>query len=1149
MLLVGKELEFRVLARSLNEAASSKGGVVLLSGEPGIGKSTLLVELSAGTEAEGFRTVRARCAPRDLPGVGSPWLRIIRDCSTTEFSDDLSLCPRFSGASLTAPDGTSADGSALSGGACSEIERLLGVTKPAPKLFLWMLELLEIASRPHPLLVTLDDLHHADEPSLELLLFLTHALHDLPVLVAAAYRPLGISDHAARQTIGAIKRNARNIEVMPLSEEVTGELLSRILPRTPDRSLVRRVHALTGGNPLFILEGGFVGQGQDIAPSSESFGAKVPSTIRGIIQERLRTLAPGARKLLGTASVIGETFEPELAFRVLDFDREDARSSLVELEGEGLIRPADGRCYGFVQGFVRLVAYEEFPTAEKASLHRRIATALEAQHAHEIEAYTGEIAWHLLKSRDVRAMEKVVDYAKMAGRRCAQAAEFVAASRMYSIAIEAINLHCCPDPIRLCDILTALADAQKHAGDFQASQETFCRAAESAQRLGDWQRVAQISADVPEFDWPLPGSSNVVAALLADRALDSLAEHHAAQRALAMARLAAELSYVRNQRERSEELAARAMEIAQRLATDRRVMLRVLHFRDCVLRRPELIRDRLANAAEMARVARQIGDWEALFGGAVTRAVLLFQLGEIDSAETEFGAVEQAAMMANNPKYHALVLAIKAARAVYDGRLAKSEDLFAECRKVATAQGLPELADRCWPAMVVPLREWGRLAELEPVGERTFLARPNSPVERAMRCWLALELDKPLEARFHLERLAADDFADLKYANDCFAGVAALTEVCARLGNVPDYAASLYEFLLPYTNSNVVLGQFAGFGAVSYYLGKLALALSRRSEAIAHFEAAVDFNRRMGARTWTAYASVELARALSLGKPVERTRAFELLRDANIEAESLGMERLARSTKHFLESNEIAQDCNSETHTVGFNITQLFANGSASSATEDPAQTDASPSPGQAVSRTSATFRREGEYWTVEYEGRIIRLKHLRGFLLIAHLLPQPHKAIHAVDLMALDDDGQVTPESAACKFDGSDLGPVLDDVAKRSYRERARELREALEEARSSNDMERASTIEDELRFLSRELARAVGLYGRDRKSGSQVERARLRVTNAIKLTIARVSKHDGPLGHYLKRTIRTGTFCSYAPDPDACVDWRLEVRRSTTI
>jgi hypothetical protein len=1001
-----------------------------------------------------------------------------------------------------------------------------------------MQELLEIVSRPCPLLVTLDDLHHADEPSLDLLLFLTHALHDSPVLVAAAYRPLGISDRE-QQPIGAIKKNAHNIEVTPLSEDATGELLSRILPRTPDPSLVRRVHDLTGGNPLFIVEGGFFSQQQDIAPSAESFGAKVPSTVRGIIQERLRTLAPGARKLLGASSAIGETFEPELAFRVLDFDREEALSSLVELEGGGLIRPADGRCYRFVQEFVRLVAYEDFPTSEKASLHRRIATSLEAQHAHEIEAYTGEIARHLLKSRDASAVEKAVDYAEMAGRRCAQAGEFVAASSMYSIAMEAINLHCFPDRTRLCDLLTALADAQKKAGNFQAAQETFCRAAESAQRLGDWQRVAQISAEVPEFHWPLQGSSNVVAGLLAGRALDSLAEEDVAQRALAMARLAAELSYVRNQRERSEELAARAMEIAQRLASDRRLMLRVLHFRDCVLRRPELIRDRLANAAEMTRVARQIGDWDALFGGAVTRAGLLFQLGEIDGAEAEFGTVEQAAVIANRPSYHTLVLAIRAARAVYDGRLAKSEDLFAECRTVATDQGLPELADRCWPAMVVPLRERGCLAELEAVGERTFVARPNSPVERAMACWLALELDKPLEARFHLERLAADDFADLKYADASFAGAAALAEVCAGLGDVPAYAASLYDFLLPYANSNVVLGQFAGFGAVSYYLGKLAVALSRSSDAIAHFEAAVDFNRRMGARTWTAYASVDLAKVLSVGKPDERTRAFELLRVANAEAERLGMERLARSTKESLK--EVEQDCHGKTHTVSISRTSLSANGSEPRPTEDPPRIDSLTPPGQAVSWSSATFCREGDYWTVEYDGRVVRLKHLRGLMLIAHLLSRPHNAIHAVDLMALNDDGQMTVESAACKIEGSDLGPALDDAAKRSYRERVQELREALEEARSCNDIKRASKNEDELRFLSRELARAVGLYGRDRKSGSHVERARLRVTNAIKWTIARVSKHDGPLGHYLKRTIRTGTFCCYAPDPDACVNWRL--------
>lgn len=1147
MLFVGREWESRVLARSLHEAASNRGGVVLISGEPGIGKTSLLEELSTRAEAQGFRLARARCAPRDLPGIGSPWLRIIRDCSITEFSEDLALGSWSSGACLTALGGMSADSSAVSDNACGEMERLLRATKPAAKLFHWMQESLEIVSGPCPLLITLDDLHNADELSLDLLLFLTHALHNLPVLVAAAYRPLEISDHSTRQTIGAIQRSACNIEVMPLSEQVTGELLECLLPPQPDPSLVHRIYGLTGGNPLFILEAAFVTNGQGGPYGPDAFGAKIPSTVRGVILERLKILPPGARKLLGAASVIGNNFEPELAFTVAELDREDPSFSLVQLENEGLIRLVNGRSYGFVHGFVRQVAYEEFTASENASLHRRIAAALETHHAHEIETYAGEIAQHLLNGRDDRAREKASDYAEMAGRRFAHAGDFAAASSMYSIAIESMNLHCCADQTRQSDILMALGDAQKKTGQLRASQETFCRAAEIAQRFGDWQRAAHISLDLPEFHWPLPGSSNVLATLLAERALASLPERDVAQRTLVMARVAAELSYFRNERQRSDNLAAGAMQIVQRLAADRRLVLRVLRFRDCVLRHPELISDRLANASEMTHLARQFGEWDALFEGAVTRAVLLFQLGAIDDARAQFEVAEQAAMLANRPAYHVLILAAKAARAVDEGRLAESEHLFAECRKVASAQRLPELADRCWPAMIVPLRERGRLAELEPIAERTFAARPHSSVERAMQCWLALELDKSAEARFHLERLAADDFAALKHEDASLAGIAVLAEVCARLGTLPNYAASLYEFLLPYANHAVVLGQFAGFGAASYYLGKLAMSLSRREEAIAHFDFALEFNRRMGSQTWAAYASVEIAKASILDKPDHASPAFELGRIAN-DAETPGMERLASLGKHFPDPNDIEHNCNGDIHSVGANPTHPSEPRPAPRTPRESVHISRFASSGKSVSRPSATFRREGDYWTLEYEERVIRLKHLRGLTLIAHLLSRPYRDVYALDLIAVGDEGQVTAEGAY-KSHGSDLGPALDDAAKRSYRQRAQELRVDLEQARSSGDTERGAKIEEELRFLSRELARAVGLYGRDRKSGSQVERARLRATNAIKLTIARVSKHNGPLGDYLSRTIRTGTYCTYAPDPDACVEWRLELTSSDAV
>ena len=159
------------------------------------------------------------------------------------------------------------------------------------------------------------------------------------------------------------------------------------------------------------------------------------------------------------------------------------------------------------------------------------------------------------------------------------------------------------------------------------------------------------------------------------------------------------------------------------------------------------------------------------------------------------------------------------------------------------ACGLTELPDQLWPAMMMPLDEQGRLAELEQVVARCSRVSAVSASLEAMRCWFAARLGNTSEARFHLERLATDAFADLKGSRGLLVEAAALTEVCTDLADVPHHAAALYELLLPYQKCNAVRGMSAAFGAVSRYLGKLALSLPRFDEAIVHLRAAIEFQQ------------------------------------------------------------------------------------------------------------------------------------------------------------------------------------------------------------------------------------------------------------------------------------------------------------------
>ena len=147
-----------------------------------------------------------------------------------------------------------------------------------------------------------------------------------------------------------------------------------------------------------------------------------------------------------------------------------------------------------------------------------------------------------------------------------------------------------------------------------------------------------------------------------------------------------------------------------------------------------------------------------------------------------------------------------------------------------------------------------------------------------------------------------------------------------------------------------------------------------------------------------------------------------------------------------------------------------------------------------------------------------------------------------AVKLKVFTVPGQVMHKSTRkVVLAGADAGDLLDVRAKEAYRRRLAEIEEDLEIARRNHDLARAAQGEAEREFLLRELSRAVGLGGRDRRAGSASERARASVTRAVRQALARINACHPELGEHLDRTVRTGTHCSYQPDPRAPLGWKL--------
>ena len=305
--------------------------------------------------------------------------------------------------------------------------------------------------------------------------------------------------------------------------------------------------------------------------------------------------------------------------------------------------------------------------------------------------------------------------------------------------------------------------------------------------------------------------------------------------------------------------------------------------------------------------------------------------------------------------------------------------------------------------------------------------------------------------------------------------LAQAVEAVVAVGGHP-VARPLYELLLPYAELFVVEGIGAALrGCLHRHLGMLAAVLGERASAEEHFAAALAANERIGARLIVA-CTLRDAGTL-LGDPERQRDAAAMLAQLGV-----GTEAVQGEVEHL--------------------------------------------------------FRRDGETWTLAFAGRRVTVRDSKGLRDLATLLGSPGRAVPAVDLVT-SRDAQGRGTGDASLHEPGDLGELLDETARRAYRERLRDLEEDAAEADAQGDIERSARVAAERDAIVAELGAAYGLAGRPRRSGSPVERARTTVTARIRDTIRRIAAVHPELGRHLSVAIRTGTLCSY--EPEQPLAWQL--------
>ncbi|MBA1145905.1 hypothetical protein H0Z60_02420 [Ectothiorhodospiraceae bacterium WFHF3C12] len=185
-------------------------------------------------------------------------------------------------------------------------------------------------------------------------------------------------------------------------------------------------------------------------------------------------------------------------------------------------------------------------------------------------------------------------------------------------------------------------------------------------------------------------------------------------------------------------------------------------------------------------------------------------------------------------------------------------------------------------------------------------------------------------------------------------------------------------------------------------------------------------------------------------------------------------------------------------------------------------------------------FRREGDTRTITYGGRTVLLRDLKGMRYLQRLLSEPGREFHVLDLVTVERGALPTGSASESLHLGAERGlEVFDSRAREAYRERLAEVEEDIAEAEANNDFERASLARTDREFLVEELRRGVGLNGRARTIGGGVERARTSATRSLRYALDRIAQHHPQLAEHLGRTVRTGAYFAYEPDPRVPIEW----------
>jgi DNA-binding SARP family transcriptional activator len=490
---VGREHELEKLRGLLAEAYAGRGRLVLLTGEPGVGKTRIAAELARLASALGAQVLWGRCYEREGAPPYWPWLQAIRPYVATCRPDRLRL-------ELGPGAGAIADVLPEVRDRLGEVESPRGAPDERQARFRLLdaiASFLRRAAQREPLVLVLEDLHGADAASLALLDFVARELETTRLLVVGMYRDVEIArGHPLRQTLAELARDRlyERLALGGLPPEDVASFMGTALGEDPSPSLVAAVHDRTGGNPLFMTEVVRI----LVQEGRRDWDGGVPEGVREVIGLRLDKLSPQCNEALRVASVIGREFGLDQLGPLVDgCTDEELLAAVEEALAARLLTEAPGSPgrFRFAHPLIRETLEAELSSARRVRLHGRIAATLEELYGASAAARAAELAYHFAEAETVTGPEKVVHYCRLAGEQAYAAHAYDDAIRHFQRALAAREG--APMDDDTAELVFALVRSEflgRDRLDLEGAVERMRRAFDYHLSVGHEQRAVDIAA-------------------------------------------------------------------------------------------------------------------------------------------------------------------------------------------------------------------------------------------------------------------------------------------------------------------------------------------------------------------------------------------------------------------------------------------------------------------------------------------------------------------------------------------------------------------------------------------------------------------------------------------------------------------------------